>query len=238
MFPKGLIVSSQALEGNPMRSTEKLASMAEAAALGGACALRVDGAAMVRELKKRCNAPIIAISKVKDRSGRTVITPSFALARELKDAGADIIALDATFYPSEIKEDLSELIERIHSELGLMVMADISTAKEAERASRLGADAVSTTLAGYVPGAIHAPEELYLPNYGLIEEIANLNLPSVLVAEGRFWTPDSVARAMELGAEAVVIGKAITNPMAITKYFISEIGRLTEKGVNNEADIR
>ena len=29
----------------------------------------------------------------------------------------------------------------------------------------------------------------------------------------------------ELGAEAVVIGKAITNPMAITKYFVSEIER-------------
>ena len=36
-----------------MKSTEKLASMAEAAAIGGAVALRIDGADMVRELKKR-----------------------------------------------------------------------------------------------------------------------------------------------------------------------------------------
>lgn len=226
MFPKGLIVSSQALEGNPMKSTEKLASMAEAAAKGGACALRVDGADMVRELKKRTDAPIIAINKIKDKSGRVVITPCFDMAKELYLAGADIIALDATFYPSELKDDLATLISRIHSELGIMVMADISTAEEAVNASRLGADAVSTTLAGYVPGALHKSEELYIPNYDLIREIADMKLDTVLVAEGRFWTPDAVVKAMKLGAEAVVIGKAITNPMAITKYFVSEISRL------------
>ena len=35
-------------------------------------------------------------------------------------------------------------------------------------------------------------------------------------------------KAMGLGAHAVVIGKAITNPMAITKYFVSEMARLNE----------
>ena len=148
------------------------------------------------------------------------------MAKELYLAGADIIALDATFYPSELKDDLATLISRIHSELGIMVMADISTAEEAVNASRLGADAVSTTLAGYVPGALHKSEELYIPNYDLIREIADMKLDAVLVAEGRFWTPDAVVKAMKLGAEAVVIGKAITNPMAITKYFVSEISRL------------
>ena len=225
-FPRGLIVSSQALEGNPMKSTEKLASMAEAAAIGGASALRVDGADMVRELKKRTDIPIVAIHKIRDASGRIVITPSFAAAKELCDAGADIIALDATFYPSELKENTKELIRRIHEELGAMVMADISTAEEARVASEMGADAVSTTLAGYVPGALHAKDELYTPNYALIREIADMKLSAVLVAEGRFWTPESVVRAMKLGAGAVVIGKAITNPMAITKYFVSRIGEL------------
>ena len=226
MFPKGLIVSSQALEGNPMKSTEKLASMAEAAAIGGASALRIDGAEMVRELKKRTSIPLIAIHKIRDASGRIVITPNFAAAKELCEAGADIIALDATFYPSELKEDTAELIRRIHEELGAMVMADISTAEEARAAAEMGADAVSTTLAGYVPGALHSKEELYTPNYALIREIADMQLPCDLVAEGRFWTPESVVEAMHIGADAVVIGKAITNPMAITKYFVSRIGEL------------
>lgn len=225
MFPKGLIVSSQALAGNPMLDTEKLASMAEAAALGGAAALRVNGIEVVAALRKRVEIPIIGINKVKDETGRTVITPTFALAKEVIDAGADIVALDATFYPSSLKEDLKTLIDRIHKETGAMVMADISTAEEAEAAAAAGADAVSTTLAGYVPGALHRADELYTPNYAIIEEIAQKKLPVALVAEGRFWKPEEVVKAYSLGADAVVIGKAITNPMAITKYFVSEIQR-------------
>ena len=228
MFPKGLIVSSQALIGNPMLDTVKLASMAEAAAIGGAAALRVNGADVVKELRKRVAIPIIGINKVKDETGRTVITPNFELAKEVIDAGADIIALDATFYPSSIKEELKTLIKRIH-DAGIMVMADISTAEEAEAAAEAGADAVSTTLAGYIPGALHASDELYTPNYSIIEQIAKKNLPLTLVAEGRFWKPEDVVKAFKLGADAVVIGKAITNPMAITKYFVSEIERGMKK---------
>ena len=222
MFPKGLIVSSQALAGNPMRNTEKLVSMAEAAAIGGASALRVNGADCVRELSKRVNVPIIGINKVTDETGRTVITPTFALAKEVVDAGARIVALDGTFYPSSIKEDLKGLIEKIHS-LGAMVMADISTAEEAEMAVLCGADAVSTTLAGYIPGALHTDNELYIPNYEIIKEIVDKKLSATLVAEGRFWSPDDVVKAFKIGADAVVIGKAITNPMAITKYFMAKI---------------
>lgn len=228
MFPKGLIVSSQALAGNPMLDPEKLTAMAEAAAIGGASALRVNGVDVVSRLRKRVEIPIIGINKVQDETGRTVITPNFALAKEVVDAGADIVALDATFYPSSLKEDLKTLTAKIH-DLGAMVMADISTAEEAEAATEAGVDAVSTTLAGYVPGALHTAEELYTPNYGLIEAIAKKNLPVSLVAEGRFWRPEEVVKAMKLGADAVVIGKAITNPMAITKYFIAEIKRGMEK---------
>lgn len=225
-FPKGLIVSSQALEGNPMLDPEKLASMAEAAAIGGAAALRVNGAEVVSLLAERVNVPIIGINKVKDETGRTVITPNFALAKEIVDAGASIVALDATFYPSSLREDLQELIERIHTELGAMVMADISTPEEAEAAALAGADAVSTTLAGYVPGALHTAEELYTPNYEIIKRIAAKKLPVTLVAEGRFWKPEDVVEGMNCGADAVVIGKAITNPMAITRYFLAQIKSL------------
>lgn len=228
MFSKGLIVSSQALDGNPMLSVEKLVSMAQAAALGGASALRVNGVEVVSELSKRVNVPIIGINKVKDDTGRTVITPNFALAKEVADAGADIIAVDAVFYPSHLKEDLRELIARIHG-LGKLVLADISTAAEAQAAAEAGADAVSTTLAGYVPGALHAPEDLYRPDFAVIKEIADLKLPVTLVAEGRFWRPEDVAKAYSLGAEAVVIGKAITNPMATTKYFVTRIKEEMER---------
>ncbi|MBE6807884.1 MAG: putative N-acetylmannosamine-6-phosphate 2-epimerase [Clostridia bacterium] len=221
-FPKGLIVSAQALEGNPFRNSEALALMAEAAQIGGANAIRANGVEDITAMRKRVTLPIIGIDKKKDPTGRTVITPDFEGAKKVVEAGANIIALDCTFFPSTIKEDTVTLIKRLHEELGVLVMADISTAEEAANAAKMGVDAVSTTLAGYVPNALHTDEELYTPNFKLIEDIANQKLPVTLVAEGRFWNPYDVKKAYELGADAVVIGKAITNPMAITKYFIRE----------------
>ncbi|MBE6788697.1 MAG: putative N-acetylmannosamine-6-phosphate 2-epimerase [Ruminococcaceae bacterium] len=223
MFPKGLIVSAQALEGNPFRNSQALALMAEAAQIGGASAIRANGFEDISAMRKRVTIPIIGIDKKKDPTGRTVITPDFEGAKRIKEAGASIIALDATFYPSTIKEDTKTLISRIHNELGLMVMADISTADEAVEAARLGADAVSTTLAGYVPGALHTDDELYTPNFKLIEDIVSKKLPVSLVAEGRFWNPIDLKEALNIGADAVVIGKAITNPMAITRYFMTAL---------------
>ena len=35
-----------------------------------------------------------------------------------------------------------------------------------------------------------------------------------------------VSSLQMIGADAVVIGKAITNPLAITKYFIARMGEL------------
>lgn len=219
MFPKGLIVSSQALEGNPLRDSEVLAIMAQAAELGGAQAIRANGVEDITAMRKRVTIPIIGINKMKDETGRTVITPDFAGAEAIAKAGADIIALDATFYHSNIREDSKELIKDIHDKLHLQVMADISTAEEAYHAAQIGADAVSTTLAGYIPGQLHTSGELYTPNFDLIQEILNMKLPVSLIAEGRFWKRADLKKAFMMGVDGIVIGKAITNPMAITRYF-------------------
>ena len=222
-FPTGLIVSAQALEGNPFRNSEALALMAEAAALGGASAIRANGVEDIAAMRRRISIPIIGIDKRKDSSGRTVITPDFEGAKRIIEAGASIIALDATFYPSDIAEDRGELIRRIHDELGVPVMADISTFEEAVAAAKMGVDAVSTTLAGYIPGALHSANELYVPDFTLLSKIVEANLPCKIVAEGRIWGGESMREAFNIGADAVVIGKAITNPMAITKYYNSFI---------------
>ncbi len=220
-FPKGLIVSSQALDGNPLRNSETLAIMAEAAEKGGASAIRANGVEDIAAIRQRVSVPIIGIDKQKDSSGRTVITPNFEGAKKIHEAGADIIALEIVDYPSDIREDRKTLIDRIHNELGIMVMADISTLEEAILAAKLGADAISTTFAGYIPGALHDDDELYIPNFDLLQKIVALELPCKIVAEGRIWEKRDLQRAFELGADAVVIGKAITNPMAITRYFLS-----------------
>ncbi len=226
-FKKGLIVSSQARENNPFyHDAEGLAKMAHAAELGGAVALRADGVKEISAMKKLVKIPIIGINKMYDSTGRIVITPTFESAKEVYEAGAALIAMDMTFQESDIREDIGETVRRIHEELGIPVMADIACAEEAARAASLGADLVSTTLAGYLPGKEFAPEEKYVPNFKLIEDILkDERVTCPVIGEGRFWTPDALKRGMDMGLYGVVIGKAITNPMAITEYFVSAISK-------------
>lgn len=219
-FEKGLVVSCQALAGNPLRDSYVLARLAKAAEIGGAVAIRANGVEDITEMKKLLNVPIIGINKQKDSTGRTVITPTFESAEEVYKAGADLIALDMTFQESDIREDPKKTVEQIHSKLGIPVMADISTVEEAVAACEAGVDLVSTTLAGYLPGKEFAPNEKYIPNYPLIERILHEKRITVpCIGEGRFWTPDALKKGLDMGLYGVVIGKAITNAMAITQYF-------------------
>ena len=103
-------------------------------------------------------------------------------------------------------------------------MADISTLEEAERAAEWGADIVATTLNGYLPGKEYPHDEKYVPNLALLKSIIDspkINCP--VIGEGRFWNPKDVKAAFDMGVHALVIGKAITNPMAATEYFVSSI---------------
>ena len=52
MFPKGIIVSCQALEGNPLRDSHALSIMAKAAELGGAKAIRANGVEDITAMRK------------------------------------------------------------------------------------------------------------------------------------------------------------------------------------------
>lgn len=219
MFPTGVIVSCQALEGNPLRDSRIMTVMAQAAEMGGAQAIRANGVDDISAIRKAVSIPIIGIDKRKDPLGRTVITPDFECAKAIAEAGADVIALDASFYDSEIRENTENLIYRIHTELNIPVMADISTATEAAEAAKVGADAIATTLSGYIPGSLHDAKERYIPDFELIKEILKMKLPAKLIAEGRFWTRKDVKKAFMLGVDGIVIGKAITNPAAITRYF-------------------
>ena len=95
-------------------------------------------------------------------------------------------------------------------------MADISTLEEGINCAQLGADIISTTLAGYT---LESGEPTEGPDYGLLSELVKtVNKPVIL--EGRIWEPDDVKKAFELGAHCVVIGSAITRPQLITKRFL------------------
>ena len=99
-------------------------------------------------------------------------------------------------------------------------MADISTFEEGINCANLGADIISTTLAGYTIESEADNDEN--PNFNLLEKLVkNINKPIFL--EGRVWYPEEVKKAFELGAHSVVIGSAITRPHLITKRFTEVI---------------
>jgi N-acylglucosamine-6-phosphate 2-epimerase len=191
-----------------------MAAMAQAAELGGAAGFRVEGADDVAAVRQVTKLPVIGIKKGARNPGQVFITGEFRDARAVAAAGADIIALDATDRPRPGGERLSELVARIHEELGLLVLGDVDSLDAARFALVAGVDALATTLAGYTGGPPQTG-----PDLDLLEQLVALDACPV-VAEGRLTRTEHVAEAFALGAHAVVIGKAITDPTTLTKAFV------------------
>jgi N-acylglucosamine-6-phosphate 2-epimerase len=213
----GLIVSCQAEPGTPLYGAIFMAAMARAAAMGGAVGIRANGPEDIAAIKAAVDLPVIGIYKV-DLPGFAVrISPTVDHALQVTRAGADILALDATHRPHPDGLDFAERLHRIRASVNLPIMADISTYEEGLAAQADGADLVGTTLSGYTSGPV--PDE---PDFDLLRQLADhLRVP--IVAEGRISTPDQAARALALGAFAVVVGSAITRPHLITAQFISRM---------------
>ena len=211
----GLVVSCQARDDNPLHGPPFMAAMAKAAMLGGAVGIRADGVGDVVAIREAITprTPIIGILKVKQRDGSVFITPSAKSARSVLQAGARLVALDSTPRSRPGGEQLGDVIAAIH-QAGGGALADIGTFEDALHAVECGADAVGTTLSGYTPDSPKLPG----PDFPLLERLAR-ELPVPVFAEGRIWTPEEARRALDLGAAFVVVGTAITNPMAITARF-------------------
>jgi len=214
----GLIVSCQALPNEPLHGAHLMARMALAAWLGGAVGIRANGADDIQAIRAAVQLPIIGIYK--DGEEGVYITPTFRPAQVVAEAGADVIALDATGRPRPDGTSLVEIIRRIHSHLNKLVMADVSTLEEAQAAQAAGADLIASTLSGYTP---YSPK-ISGPDFDLLRAMsAALQVP--IIAEGRITTPDEARQALDCGATAVVVGGAITRPQQITARFVETLRR-------------
>lgn len=217
----GLIVSCQATPNDPLYGPAFMSAMARAAAMGGALAVRANGPADIAAIRAAVALPIIGLYKV-DLPGFDVrITPTVSDAREVAAAGADAIAVDATSRPRPDNLSTREFITRVRETTGLPVIADIATVEEGLLAAEFGSSMVATTLSGYT----HYSPAQDDPDFTLIQELApalaRMGVP--LIAEGRITTPEHAARALELGAYAVVVGGAITRPQEITSRFVAAL---------------
>jgi N-acylglucosamine-6-phosphate 2-epimerase len=212
----GLVVSCQAPEGSPLRDPALMTIMAIAARDGGATAIRANGPDDVRAISSAVDLPVIGIYKLGDPSG-VFITPTVEAAIAVLDAGARIVALDGTSRPRTDGATLAEQIAGIRRLSDAPIMADVDSLDAGLRAREAGADAIATTLSGYT-GARDADGV----DVALIKELA-ARLDCPIVAEGRIRTDADVAAARSAGAHALVIGTAITNPVAITRAFVAAL---------------
>ena len=213
-FPRGLVVSVQAEEGSPLDDPAVLAAMARAAERGGAVALRAQGVANIRAIRARCGLPVIGLIKRRVPGSDVYITPAYHDARAVAEAGADVVALDATARTRPGGVALAEIIAAVHRELRRPVMADCATFEDALAAQAAGADLLATTLCGYTSETRGVP----LPALDLVARIAAATRRPT-ICEGGVGHPSEAAAALARGAYACVVGTAITNVDALTRAF-------------------
>ncbi len=210
----GLVVSVQAPEGSPLAASSHLAALARAAEAGDAAGIR---AVDVAAVKAAVGLPVIGLRKRRVEGSEVYITPTLEDARAVAAAGADIVALDATLRPRPDGVELAALVSEL---LPVPVLADVDSFGAGVAAREAGAAAVATTLAGYTRKDTPPAG----PDLDLVAALAS-ELDCPVFAEGRIATPDQARAAFDAGAFAVVVGTAITDPVALTRGFAAAARR-------------
>ena len=210
-----IIVSCQPVVDGPMDNTAIVTAMALAAQNGGAAGLRIDSIESVRSVAAASVLPIIGIVKRVLKDSPVIITPLIEDIDGLADAGATIIAYDATQRDRPVPT--ANIVRRIN-ELGLLAMADCARLDDGRQALDEGARILGTTLSGYAYDSL--PEQSP-PDLDLVQELAALD--AYVIAEGRFRTPDEAGEAINCGANSVVVGSAITRIENVTGWFSDAI---------------
>ncbi len=212
-----LIVSVQASTGSALDDPAVLAALARAAQDGGAAAVRIEGVANVRAVRERVGIPIFGIIKRPHPGYEPYITSTLDEVRELLQSGVDVIAFDATDRARPRGIQVQDLVEAIHAG-GKAAMADCAMPNDGAGALRAGADALATTLCGYTKES----DGHVLPALGLVAEFSRLGAGFV-VCEGGVHSPAQAAEAMRAGADAVVVGTAITNTQWLVERYASAL---------------
>jgi|CXWL01.1.fsa_nt_gi N-acetylmannosamine-6-phosphate 2-epimerase/N-acetylmannosamine kinase len=209
-----LVASVQADEGAPLDDPATIWKLAESSLSQGVKVLRLQGVENIRYVRERFDGPIIGLIKKQYQDSEVYITPTSREVEALIELGCEAIALDSTPRKRPNGEDLTSLIHRIHLANGIAV-ADCDSMESCRLAVDSGADLVSTTLSGYTPDSPPATS----PNFELVREASKLGRP--VLAEGRYIEPWQVEAALMIGAQGIVIGGALNDPIKQTKRFVS-----------------
>jgi len=220
----GLIVSVQAPPGSPLREPLVIAAMAEASLSRGALGVRLESPEHIGAVRSRCpGALIVGLWKRTWPESAVYITPGWEEIRAVWAAGADVVAIDATERPRPGGERLEDLVRRCREELGAPLMADVDSVAQGVQAAQLGCSWVGTTLYGYT----EATAALAPPAWELLKPLRR-QLPQhvPLICEGGIASACEAARALKAGADAVVVGTAITGVDLQVSAYVRAMGTL------------
>lgn len=220
---KGLVVSCQAQENEPLHSSFIMSKLALAAKQGGAVGIRAESKPDIIEIKKEVDLPVVGIVKRNYTDSEVFITATKKEVNELIETGCEMIAMDATLRERPNGETLADLVSYVKEYYPqVQLMADISTLEDATNAVQLGFDCVSTTLYGYTNETKGC--KLYENDFEFVKTILkNVSIP--VIAEGNILTPEMARKVLDMGVYSVVVGGAITRPQQITTRFVEEINR-------------
>lgn len=217
---RGVIVSCQAVKGEPLYGLDMEKHFARAAVLGGAVGIRTCYAHVVERIKELLpDVPVIGIIKQEYEGSDVYITPTLKEVDELLKTKCEVIALDCTrrSRPRESLEELVKCIRRAAPEKE--IMADCDCMESAEEAAALGFDYIGTTMRGYTA----ATKGVSIPDYDFDAALVK-RFPDVkIIGEGGIWEREQLKKVWDTGVYAVVIGSSITRPMDITKRFVQVI---------------
>ena len=203
-----LIVSVQAPPGSPMRNPDVIAAIAEASLINGAVGVRLESPEHIGAVRRRCpDALIIGLWKRTFPGSDVYITPRWEEINAVWAAGADVVALDATARVRPDGINLADLLTRVRQQLGAVVMGDVDSIENGLRAAALGCDWLGTTLYGYTDETSMSKP----PALDLLKSL-RLQLPEdrLLICEGGISSAAMGRQALKQGADAVVVGTAIT----------------------------
>ena len=210
---RGLIVSCQAVPGEPLYGYGIMHLFAKAAKEGGACGIRAlcDD---VDSIRREVNLPVIGLVKRCCDDSPVYITPTKADVDRLLATTCDVICMDATMRKRPLGETLEQLYEYARANAnGRELLSDVSTVEEAINADKLGFDYISTTLRGYTEYTADA----VLPDVDFVAECLSAVRHAKVIAEGGFFEVAQIKAVSEVNPYALVVGSAITRPKVITE---------------------